>query len=148
MDVVDFILEKRIKRCAEKLNIKIEKYPTPMFLSDENWIEKYFSKKKKFLMASFYTQQRKRLNILMGDDKPIGGKWSFDDENRKKLPKNIKLPQVKFLKENKYVKDSKDYVKKYHKSNPGFTDSFIYPIDHKEAESWFKDFLQNRFMLF
>ena len=37
-DVVDFILEKRIKRCAKQLNIKIEKYPTPMFISDENRI--------------------------------------------------------------------------------------------------------------
>jgi len=147
-DVVDFILEKRIKRCAKQLDMKIEEYSTPMFLSDENWIERYFSIKKKFLMAPFYAQQRKRLNILMDGEKPLGGKWSFDSENRKNLPKNFTLPRVKFPKENKYVKDSKNYVKKYHKSNPGFTDSFIYPINHKEAESWFKDFLQNRFMLF
>ena len=24
---------------------------------------------------------------------PIGGKWSFDEENRKKIPKNIQLPE-------------------------------------------------------
>ena len=27
----------------------------------------------------------------MEQGKPIGGKWSFDDENRKKLPKDISV---------------------------------------------------------
>jgi deoxyribodipyrimidine photolyase-related protein len=147
-DVVDFILEKRIKRCAEKLKIGIKKYSTPMFISDEDRIEKYFSKKKKYLMASFYAEQRKRLNILMDGDKPAGGKWSFDDENRKKLPGEITLPKVKFLKENKYVIKAREEVEKYFNANPGFTDSFFFPTNHKEAESWFTDFLKNRFRLF
>jgi deoxyribodipyrimidine photolyase-related protein len=147
-DVVDFILEKRIKRCAEQLNIKIEKYQTSMFVSDESWLEKYFVKKKKYLMASFYSEQRRRLNILMEGDKPIGSKWSFDDENRKKIPQNISLPGVKFPKENKHVTVAKDYVEKNFKSNPGSADSFFYPVNHKEAEGWFNDFLKNRFGLF
>ena len=147
-DVVDFILEKRIKRCAKQLNIKIQKYPTPMFISDENRIKKYFSKKRKYLMAFFYSEQRKHLNILMEDDKPVGGKWSFDDENRNKLPKNIVLPAVKFPKEDKLVINAKDYVDRNFKSNPGSTDSFFYPTKHREAEKWFNDFLKNRFTLF
>lgn len=147
-DVVDFILEKRIKCCAKQLNIKIEKYQTPMFISDESWIEKYFSKKKKYLMASFYSEQRKRLNVLMKDDKPLGGKWSFDNENRKKLPQNITLPKVKFPKEDKYVASAKDYVERNFNSNPGYTKSFFYPTNHKESENWFDDFLENRLTLF
>ena len=38
-------------------------------------------------MATFYKQQRIEKNILMLDDNPIGGKWSFDEENRKKFQK-------------------------------------------------------------
>ena len=147
-NVVDFILDKRIRRCAKELNIKIEKYPMPMFISDENWIKQYFSKKKKYLMASFYIEQRKRLNILMEGDKPIGGKWSFDDENRKKLPKNIDLPKLKFPNEDKLVTGAKDYIEKKFKSNPGSIDSFIFPTNHIGAESWFNDFLKNRLKLF
>ena len=147
-DVIDFILEKRIKRCAEKLNIKFEKYPTPMFISDKYRVEKYFSKKKKYLMASFYAEQRKSLNILMDGDKPAGGKWSFDEENRKKLPGGIILPKVKFPKENKHVIKAREEVEKYFNANPGFTDSFIFPTNHKEAEGWFNDFLKSRFRLF
>ncbi len=46
-------------------------------------------------MSSFYMNQRKKLNILIDDEnKPVGGKWSFDVENRKKLPKKITIPKV------------------------------------------------------
>ena len=44
-------------------------------------------------MGNFYKIIRKKSGILMVDDKPIGDKWSYDLENRKKLPKNISIPQ-------------------------------------------------------
>ena len=45
-------------------------------------------------MANFYKKQRVDHNILVdSNNKPVGGKWSFDDENRKKLPKEIDLPE-------------------------------------------------------
>ena len=41
-------------------------------------------------MAKYYKDKRERLNILLNKDgSPEGGKWSFDEDNRKKLPKNI-----------------------------------------------------------
>ena len=147
-DVVDFILEKRIKRCAKNLNIKVEKYTSPMFLSEENLIGNFFSDRKKFLMASFYSEQRKRLNILMDGQKPVGGKWSYDAENRKTLSENLILPGMELFGENKYVQDAKVYLKKHYKSNPGSTENFFFPTNHKDAEAWLNDFLQNRFRLF
>ncbi len=44
-------------------------------------------------MAKFYEMQRKRLNLLIeADGSPHGGQWSFDADNRKKLPKGIIVP--------------------------------------------------------
>ena len=40
-------------------------------------------------MADFYRWQRNRLQIMVDEEgKPEGAKWSLDDENRKKVPKN------------------------------------------------------------
>ena len=47
-----------------------------------NWAKGY----KKLLMENFYRSQRKRLDILMAGDEPIGGRWNYDDENRESLP--------------------------------------------------------------
>lgn len=38
-------------------------------------------------MESFYRWQRKRTGILMDAGQPEGGKWNYDSENQKPLPK-------------------------------------------------------------
>ena len=49
-------------------------------------------------MSSFYQLMRKDLKILVDErDKPIGDKWSFDIDNRHKLPKDIKLPAISYV---------------------------------------------------
>ena len=37
---------------------------------------------------SFYVKQRKDNQILIENEEPIGGRWSFDHDNRKKYPKD------------------------------------------------------------
>ena len=34
------------------------------------------------------------MNLLLEDNKPIGGKWSFDEDNRKKLPSGYEIPKL------------------------------------------------------
>ena len=39
--------------------------------------------KKVYRMSSFYQRARKNMDILMDENgKPLGGKWSVDEENR------------------------------------------------------------------
>ncbi|WP_255090058.1 MULTISPECIES: cryptochrome/photolyase family protein [unclassified Synechococcus] len=39
-------------------------------------------------MKTFYESQRRRLGLLLeADGSPIRGRWSFDVENRRRLPK-------------------------------------------------------------
>lgn len=146
--VTDYILEKRINRMGKELQKKLIKYPTPMFLSDEEWMREYFSSQKNYLMASFYTEQRKRLNILIENEKPVGGKWSFDDDNRKKLPKGLEIPRINFPEDTEYEIEAIDYVEKHFPKNPGDGFDFIYPVTYEQAQNWLEDFLENRFKLF
>lgn len=147
-EVTDFILEKRIFKMINQLQKRTVKYPSPMFLSDENYLREFFSKQKSYLMGSFYIEQRKRLNILVNNGKPVGGKWSFDVENRKKLPKGLKIPRLKFPYDTEYGVEAIDYVEKHFPDNPGDSFDFNYPVTFEQAEYWLKDFLKNRFMHF
>ena len=46
-------------------------------------------------MASFYQLMRRKLNILIDQNgKPTGGKWSFDEDNRKKIPQKLIPPLI------------------------------------------------------
>ena len=67
-----------------------------MFLCSRSEFKEFtLSQKKTIRMASFYQLMRRKLSILLDEDgKPKGGRWSFDEENRKKIPKNYTLPLV------------------------------------------------------
>ena len=66
-----------------------------MFLCSRNKFLKFSENNKIHRMSSFYQMMRKELGILVDENnKPIGGKWSFDADNRKKLPKEIILPEI------------------------------------------------------
>ncbi|MEJ2594800.1 MAG: cryptochrome/photolyase family protein, partial [bacterium] len=88
IDPVDDWLEKRLKRSADEVRIRLRRLKSPMFLNSEAELDDFFkTKQKKFLHAQFYRKERLKRNILLkADGSPIGGKWSFDAENRKRYP--------------------------------------------------------------
>ena len=47
---------------------------------------------------------------------PKGNKWSFDEENRKKLPKLIKIPKISKVKETKETTVLKKFINSNFKS--------------------------------
>uniref|UniRef100_A0A6C0H1D1 Cryptochrome/DNA photolyase FAD-binding domain-containing protein n=1 Tax=viral metagenome TaxID=1070528 RepID=A0A6C0H1D1_9ZZZZ len=93
----------------------------------------------------FYKFMRKKLNILIKKEgKPEGDKWSFDLENRKSLPKNIKIPDLPKINKNKYITESINYINTNFNDNYGSLDNFIYPIDHNSSIDWLNSFLEKR----
>ncbi len=86
----EYRLDKILKDFCEKLAIKSGVVDSEHFYSNRNELGEFFEGKKTFLMESFYRNMRKKHHVLMENDKPLTGKWNYDDENRKKLPKNHK----------------------------------------------------------
>jgi deoxyribodipyrimidine photolyase-related protein len=113
--------------------------------SDElETIKKLIYKNNKYSHEEFYKYQRQKLDILVKSGKPIGGKWSFDTENRLPLPKDHKVPSIGKNINNKYIKEAKEYINKNFNKNYGSLDNFIYPIDSKSANKWLDKFLKQR----
>lgn len=79
-------------KLLEELQEKITLIPNDFFLTNKADFISWASAQKSLLMENFYRTQRKRLNILMDGDKPTGGNWNFDKENRLPPPKNYKYP--------------------------------------------------------
>ena len=86
----EYRLDKILKDCCEKLTIKSTAVDSEHFFSSRNELGEFFEGKKTFLMESFYRNMRKKHDVLMENDKPLNGKWNYDEDNRKKLPKNHK----------------------------------------------------------
>jgi deoxyribodipyrimidine photolyase-related protein len=148
IDPTDYYLEKRIKEGAASKNIQVHAYDNPLFINSRESLHRFFKKdKKKFFQTSFYKDERKRLQLLVDqDNNPIGGKWTFDTENRKRYPKSKTPPSVQFPSSNTYYEEAKSYVSKNYPDNYGTLDNFpLYPVNHEGAEAWLKTFLEQRF---
>lgn len=83
---VDLIL----KNFSCQLSIGSKVYDTEHFFTTRDELGKFFEGKKTFLMESFYRAMRKKHQVLMDGNTPMTGQWNYDQENRKKLPKNHK----------------------------------------------------------
>ena len=144
---VDNYLERRIKSSCKKKGIQIVLYNNPSFINNEELTRKFFREdKKKFFHMNFYKEQRIDLGILIDNSNPVGGKWSYDDMNRMRFPKEKKPPKISYSEENIIYKEAKAYVKKEFENNVGeIHDHIVYPFDFKSAKKWFNDFLKNRF---
>ncbi|WP_114939299.1 cryptochrome/photolyase family protein [Mucilaginibacter endophyticus] len=150
-DTVDNWLEKRLTHNAEKHQIQLNKHRSPNFLNNIEEVADFFDKKKTYFQTDFYIDQRKQRNILLErDGKPIGGKWTYDSENRLKFPKNAVVPLLNVPKKNVYLQEAQSYVDKHFANNYGNTASpfgnlgGFYPTTYDEAEHWLEDFLKQR----
>ncbi len=150
VDVNDFELHRRIELASTKLNVSVKWYENPGFMLNQSDVISDFRGKKRHFMANFYKKQRKRFDILMDSEgKPTGGKWSFDSENRKKLPKGIDIPET-IKSDNSFdeINRSDAFITKYFNSNPGEIEGFNYPLDHSQAIKSLDHFLTKKFKLF
>lgn len=150
IDTTDFWLEKRISIACEQNKLQYNRHSSPLFLNSVEDLSSYFADKKRIFQTDFYKQQRIQRSILLDDKKkPVGGKWTFDDENRLKYPKAKPLPIINFPAMSSYHQEAIDYVNTHFSENYGQLDlSFVYPATHNESRNWLKQFLETRFASF
>jgi deoxyribodipyrimidine photolyase-related protein len=147
-DPVDDVLERRLQRACAALGVELEVLPTPMFLTPLDWANEVLPAKPPYRMASFYTAQRKRLGVLVEDDKPVGGAWSFDVENRKKWPRNRVPPAAPQAPGNAFVEEATAYVARRFPDHPGALTPFTYAVTPEDAAAWLDQFLAERLEAF
>ena len=176
-DPIDKPLIQSIKRICTRLNLKLTIEDTPAFMETHEDLDSFLrshppTKKKgikKYTHTSFYKWQRTKLNILMtgkkDNQKPVGGKLSYDVQNRDPFPKGMDADptSIKSLPlpsgvSGSDVKEMIDYIERKFKHNPGSlpiinsgaggnqyegnTSVFMYPMDHSQALMRLKLFIK------
>jgi deoxyribodipyrimidine photolyase-related protein len=136
-DPCDDVLSRRLRRFADKRGLELVVHPSPNFLSPPELLEKFTgpSRKRPF-MADFYKAQRQRMGILLeSDGSPVGGKWSFDEENRQRFPEDQLAPPEPRVAPDDHVREALAYVERRFPNNPGRAEGFHYPVTRAAAWS-------------
>lgn len=77
---------RNARALAKRVNAEVVR--SNQFLCHYADFATWASPRKTLRMEDFYRWQRTRLNVLMDDGEPVGGRWNFDAENRKPPPKD------------------------------------------------------------
>ncbi len=150
-DPTDFMVAKRLGLAAERLGLSVEVLDTPMFFNTEKDNAAFFKGRKRWHMADFYKHQRRDLGVLIqSDGEPVGGQWSFDAENRRKLTPDAlaQVPPLPTVEEDDYVREARSYVEQHFADHYGDAGPLLYPTDHTGAQAWLDAFVDQRLQQF
>ena len=145
-EIEDKFFENRMKVFCKTNNLEITFYQSPMFLETREDFINYANEKDSLSHANFYKNIRKKLNILIDNNQmPVGGKWSFDEENRKKIPKNIQLPEKFRNSKSIYIKEITSFINDNFPEHPGKISKVWMPLTRQEALKNLDNFVSLKF---
>jgi deoxyribodipyrimidine photolyase-related protein len=93
------------------LPCKITLVPSNRFLWDEKDFMQWAGSRKRLLMEDFYRESRRRFRVLMEGDRPLGGRWNFDKENRKPPKGGLKTPKALWFEPDAITQEVIDWLK-------------------------------------
>ncbi len=142
----DYRVLEKLEAAADKAGLELERLPDPHFLCTVDEFADHAAERKTLLMERFYRWMRKRYDVLMDDDQPVGGRWNFDADNRKSFgkdgPGKIKAPRS--FRPDDITKDVLAMVAAEFPDSPGTLEHFDYPVTHEQARQALKDFIKHR----
>ncbi len=147
-EIEDHFFARKISQFLTSGDYHSQRHNSPMFLCSRAKFAAFAEDKKTLRMTGFYQLMRTDLAILLdAAGKPVGGKWSFDEDNRKKLPKDISLPKRPVLAAEDNT-ELKRQIERHFADHPGLMDNLWMPTTRQQALDWLEHFLRVKFAQF
>ena len=128
----EYRLDIILKNFATDAGIPCRVCDSEHFYTPRNSLRDMFGQKVP-RMEFFYRNLRKKYRILMEGDEPLTGRWNYDSENRKKVPKGLSLPEPLLF--SRDLGEIKSMLEKAGVRTVGEVnaDTFSWPLDRQEA---------------
>lgn len=145
-EIEDKFFEERILALEKQLKIKVTVKTSPFFIVTRDEFRDYIESVKRPFMKTFYERLRKKHAILMDNGKPCGGKFSFDSDNRNKLPAKVDPPPLKGKdpQEIPHYQEVSHLIETHFKNHPGKVENFWAATSRKEALAVLDGFIKER----
>ncbi len=87
----EYRLLQLIKVWNKTMKLPVTILSDTRFIADHDEFKAWVADRKILTMEYWYRQMRRKTNLLMDADKPVGGQWNFDKQNRKTLKQKNEL---------------------------------------------------------
>lgn len=143
----DYRVREQIRNAAAELGLELETLPDRHFYSSPEYFEEYADGRKQLILEYFYRGLRKKHKILVDDNnKPEGGDWNFDKDNRDSFKKSgpPELPKEKAFSPDEITQDVIKLVESRFPDHPGNLENFTLPVTRKQALSYLRHFIEHK----
>ena len=138
----------RLRAALAELPLPVTVLPDDRFLCPPEVFAGWAEGRKALRMEYFYREMRRRTGYLMEGDKPAGGQWNFDHDNRKPAPGGLLRPPLPEIAPDPVTEAVLDLVAARFPDNFGRLRPFRWATDRDGALAVLRHFVTHRLPLF
>ena len=140
----EYRVKEGIKSWATDFSISIEIREDDRFLCSAEEFLIWTKPRKQLRMEYFYREMRKKYNVLMNGNQPIGGQWNYDLKNRKPPKENLLIPDPYHNQPDDITLDVMSLVAEYFPDHFGDLEPFYFGVTRVQALEALDLFLTQR----
>lgn len=124
-----------------QFSIPVDTLPDDRFLCSSAAFKDWAAGRKQLRMEYFYRDMRRQTGLLMDGDKPAGGKWNFDAENRKAAGADLFMPRPRATPPDAITQEVLALVEARFGDHFGDLAPFWFAVTRADAEAAFAAFV-------
>lgn len=144
----EYRVQEMIHSWQKKFGIEIDIRSDDRFLCSHQEFVEWAEGRKELRMEFFYREMRKKYGILIDGNKPVGGKWNYDSDNRQRIPDTVQLISPKAAKPDQITQQVCELVSKRFDKHFGDVEPFQFAVTRKHALACLKHFIEKQLPLF
>ncbi len=137
-----------IKNWESEFGIPVEIRSDDRFLCSVEEFAVWAKDHERLRMEYFYREMRKKYGILMEKDKPIGGQWNYDTQNRKPPKKGLKLAPPYINQVDEVTQEVITLVAERFQDHFGDLEPFYFAVTRHQALEALQLFIEQRLSYF
>ena len=128
--------------------LRVHTLPDDRFIASHQDFDAWAEGRKQLRMEYFYRDMRRKTDLLMDGDKPEGGKWNYDHDNRKAAPDGVTYSGPMRFEPDAEVQAVLDLVQARFGDNFGALDDFWFATDTGQAKQHLAHWIKGGLPLF
>ena len=126
-------LLEAIRDLGKRQDLNLQLVPDDRFLCAKADFIDWAAERKQLRMEHFYREMRRKMGLLMDGNKPEGGRWNFDSENRKTPPKGLNTSGPKRFAPDAITKKAIELVDARFENHFGDLEPFWFAVNRRQA---------------
>ncbi|WP_101066058.1 cryptochrome/photolyase family protein [Roseovarius salinarum] len=136
--------EWRLIEALEAAALPVRLLPDDRFVCSLAEFDAWAAGRRELRMEYFYREMRRKTGLLMEGERPAGGKWNFDHDNRKPAPAEMRRRAPPAFTPDAMTEEVLELVAARFHDNFGTLRPFGFPVTRAQALEALDDFARHR----